>query len=288
MTTEPSDGHEPEDPAEAPVAPGGLSSGQKIVIAVAGALVLVAGGVLIGSQLGSDDEVIDEPTAEAPVVPGEQEPAAVPAEAQGFVDSYGERYAEPVATYYAEQQYKAEDGGLASTLDNEWVSAYVFDNSTTTPESPLYDIGFVRLPLETQINSTTMVDVLNNQEVANGINRYMNLIARNTSPEAVAVIDNEFLKYMGRDNANSANLLATLKSVVSQYGSAANYGLAPAVAVDYQTDDPEHTTVLTNSYRCLLLTTYPMRDLCEPSIIQLTYVLISRVSTQKAIDRLRP
>jgi len=87
VATEPSDGHEPEDPASAPAAPGGLSSGKKIVIAAAGALVLVAGGVLIGGQLGGEEDPAaqatliaeapapSEPTAEAPVTPGPQETA---------------------------------------------------------------------------------------------------------------------------------------------------------------------------------------------------------------------
>lgn len=92
MTTEP--GHGTVDNSEStPAAPGRLSNRVKIALAAAGALVLVAVGVVIGSQLGDGSQVAadPEPTAEAPVVPGPVEgESPEPTEEDPGVENPGE------------------------------------------------------------------------------------------------------------------------------------------------------------------------------------------------------
>ena len=86
-------GHASESTRLSPTAPSQMSNRTKIAIAAAGALVLVAGGVLIGGQLGGEEDPAAQatPTAEAPVTPGTQETAepqpTTPAEVIAAIDA---------------------------------------------------------------------------------------------------------------------------------------------------------------------------------------------------------
>lgn len=95
-------GHASESTRLSPTAPSQMSNRTKIAIAAAGALVLVAGGVLIGGRLGGEGDPAaqaaptaeapapSEPTPEAPVTPGPQETAehqpTTPAEVIAAID----------------------------------------------------------------------------------------------------------------------------------------------------------------------------------------------------------
>ena len=177
------------------------------------------------------------PVAEAPT---EQ---AIPDEAKEFVEAYGDMYSDPVATYYAEQAYMESSGGLSTTLNttSEWVANYEFSDNIYSEQSELGGIGFIYLPVEDRTDSQLTAELLNNESLTSCIDRYMNLIARNPDTQLVSIIDNEFTKYCGRGSSDTANLLTTLKSVVTKHGSAANYSLAPAI---YGEDDMTNTVVL--------------------------------------------
>ena len=205
-------------------------------------------GALLNKSQNTSEQPAPQPTIDAPVTPGEvitpevSETVSFPEEARGFIEEFGTQYTGPLATYRAEQSYAQNNDGLASTLGNNWISSYESTNNIMSPSSELFYIQFTQLALDTPIKNETVVDILNNPQTTESIDRYMNLIARNPSPEAIAAIDNEFIKYTGRNNPDAANLLDSLKEVVSTHGNAANYSLAPAAL---SSDTEEGTTVFT-------------------------------------------
>lgn len=256
MAMDPSGGQVPEDVAPAPAAPGGFSSGAKIAIAAAGALVLVLGGVLIGSRFSGEEDLDAQatPTAETPAVPGlvESEPVeSVPPEARSFVEQFGNRYTDPVATYYSEIAYETAGDGSGAIIPQELIDGYASDTFKDGTESFLGGMEYLSLPFETNIvdeSAEASAQFFNNSAVLGCMNRYMNLVAKNSSaPEAINIINDQFLYYCGNDSLSGGdlgyvqNLMNSLRSVTETYGSNANYSIAPAGA-DNDSQEGEGTS----------------------------------------------
>jgi len=165
------------------------------------------------------------------------ENASIPAEAQAFVTEYGSRYADPVSTYYAEQAYIAA-GNKGRLMPDIYISNY----DASAQMNSVSPLGFewYSVSPDAKIDLTTAMKVFN-EYTAKEVSIYMNALSKNPTPEAIAIIDNEFMNYCSdTNNANRfteddeyiATLMETAKGVVAKYGSAANYTVAQGSTVE--------------------------------------------------------
>lgn len=203
-------------------------------IAVGAATALIAFGIGVESWIGGSDKNV-VPTNNAGVTdtlnPG-SETQKIPAEAQKFVTEFGSRYVDPVSTYYAVEAYKKDHDGKTPILTDEFINNY--DNSGPQ-DGELSILGFTtyRLPLDTEVSQKTFIDIFNSYMKPN-LDLYMNLLSKNPSAKAVAIIDDEFKSYCSQntsfkeDDAQIAMLMNTAKSKVAEFGSAADYSVAKA------------------------------------------------------------
>lgn len=221
----------------------GFTDGQKKFLAAI-AITACLGGIIGGnivSRLNKADKIIDpsRPAVTDTVNPGatEKQPA-IPDEAKNFVAKWGNRYSDPVSTYYAAIGYEVAHPNAPVLVSDSYVSEYEMQKY---PSGETSDLGFsmTKLSLDKEIGQATSIEVFNNYTV-NNLNLYMNLIAKNPDQKAMEVIDNQFLNYCAGNyfddkntsnaeaKADGINLLRTAKAIALKYGSSANYNVAPA------------------------------------------------------------
>lgn len=229
---------------------------KKLIAIMSGIVLLIAVGSAIDSRLPRKNLPL---ATQVPITPiEEQQPVSVPAEAQHFVNDYSDRYSDPVSTYYAEMAYEAKNNGLGAVISDEILKSGKISTNSVIGETS--EIGFTeyRLPIDAKMDQETSLDIFNDYTSKN-LDRYMNMLSKNPSPEATAVLDSQFKNYcsdaMGDnlpqvgfllDDAKIKTLMDTAKEVVAKYGSNADYSVAKAIAI---MDDPENTsnTVFTNT-----------------------------------------
>lgn len=172
---------------------------------------------------------------------------------RSFIRDYGDRYSDPVSTYQAEEAYEAShsdgpnNGGLLIT--QETIANYDMSASMDLSGSPLGFEGY-KLPLSAKADRATSMEIFNNY-TCKEMSLYMNLLARNSNnPDAVAIIDFEISHWCASnwgqsspenaqiDDTSMQTMMETAKSVVAEYGSAANYTVAPGSATE---GDPNFT-----------------------------------------------
>ncbi len=164
----------------------------------------------------------------------------IPKEAQNFVIGSGNRYADPVSTYYAEISYAKNNNNIGSIITDEDIEAGKVTTDRTIGENS--EIGFTEyeLPIDAKMDQETSLKIFN-EYTSKNLSRYMNLLARNPSKEAQIVIDKQFENYCSSalgdnlpatafplDDTKIESLMDTAKSVVAKYGSNANYTVTPA------------------------------------------------------------
>jgi len=177
----------------------------------------------------------------------DQELRAIPNEAKGWVAEYGNRYADPVSTFYAEMGYEKKYG-KPTIISNKDVSEYEITYGTSGDTSPL---GFTMGTLELggTIDQEVSMRLFNSYEAPN-LSLYMNLLARNPASGAVAMIEEQFLAYsQGQDllsvggvyderaGTRTRKIMDTMASIVNKYGSNAIYSIAPAVSGSVENPD---------------------------------------------------
>lgn len=173
---------------------------------------------------------------------------------QVFLEEFGGRYADPVSTYYAEQAYQAANNRPAVLTDSA-IKTYGEGGNRQEHGSAL-GFDMYRLPLKTEINEATSIAIFNTY-TAKQLSLYLNYLAKNPTPEDVAVIDTQFMNYSSNtiganlpasafvdDDTDIATLMTTAKAVVAKYGSAANYTVEPG-AID--STDPNSTSFKSES-----------------------------------------
>lgn len=195
-----------------------------LAVALAGAVTLGAAGCS-GDKVGATAPEVNPSTTTESVAESQE----VPKEAESFIDQYGSLYDDPVSVYFAQKDYETNVSTRAIILSEEYITNY-------EPSSGLVsDLGFEegKFPVGSE-DINDFVDFFNEYTVPQ-VSRYMNLLARNPSPEAVKVIDNEFLKYCSAnenlgtqveftdDDQDILELMDLSKEIVAKYGSAANY-----------------------------------------------------------------
>lgn len=199
-----------------------------------GASVAVAGAALaIGLNLPKGDNANEnEPPVNDPKATSEAEAPAIPPEAQEFVDAYGSRYDDPVATYYAETAYRQANDDKLVVISQSYIDDYnyesrIFDTGELSP------LGFpvLRFSPDKEVNLENAVEQFNDALPA--LNQLINLLAKNPTIPEVAVIKDEFVKYSGFNNDTDAgHLVDMLHEVTIKYGSAANYIIEEGAITD--------------------------------------------------------
>lgn len=201
-----------------------------LAVALAGAVTLGAAGCS-GDKVGAQAPEVNPSTTTESVAESQE----VPKEAESFIDQYGSRYDDPVSVYFAQKDYEANVSTWPIILSEEYITNYEPSSGVVS------DLGFEmgKFPIESEgiEGIDDFIDVFNSY-TAPQLSRYMNLLARNPDPEAIKIIDNEFLNYCSAnsnigtqaeivdDNQDVINLMNLAKSTVSKYGSAANYYVA--------------------------------------------------------------
>lgn len=222
---------------------------KKVITAISG-IVLTT---MLLSGCGSETSKAinpNQPTTKATA--GETQKQPIPTEAKSFVNKYSSRYADPVATYYAVKGYGTEYFGIGSIINDSFVENYELTNMQDGTNAQL---GFktFELPLTTESSQTTALNVFN-EYTAPTLTKYMNLLSKNPGRKTVDFIDNGFRNYCSNTANNNTpgiaftlddeyinNLMDTAKSVVSEYGSTADYTVAPA---SINETDPNKTSFL--------------------------------------------
>lgn len=234
---------------EAMLPANGKKGVNKLLAGIALTLLLAAGGC------SSADKNPNTTTSTSSANPGEKQPS-IPGEAKSFVAEYGSRYhdtATAISTYYAEKSYESEHGGKSLLMSKKSISEYDFSGQVNFPTSPL-GFSVVELPLDAPINQETTMKLFN-EYTAPMLSLYMNLIAKNPSPDAVEIIDVQFKNYCAgkvrngystwdKEQAKDADtLLTTAKSIVAKHGPNANYTVLPA-----STDEKNPEVTLFNKF----------------------------------------
>lgn len=178
----------------------------------------------------------------------QQQQPEIPKEAQEFVDTNINKYPDPISTYYAEQAY--EKNNKNAILTDSFIDNY---NMITGSNSKISTLGFTsyEMPVDTLLTPQIVVKMFNEFLSAN-IERYMNLLAKNPSADAIKIIDRQFQDYCSdtsnymlpnlaytNDDEGIARLMDTAKSIVSEYDSASNFKVAKA---ELNNTDPNITS----------------------------------------------
>ncbi len=158
-------------------------------------------------------------------------------ELKNFVADFGDRYSDPISTFYSNNVYENETG-VNLIMTDKYISEY----DTTAQMHEPSPLGFERylIPKDSKIDQNLSMKIFNDY-TSKELSLYMNRLAKNPNPEAVAIIDYEFTNYcsmagndntpefaFNQDNEGIATLMETAKSVVAKYGNAANYSVEPA------------------------------------------------------------
>lgn len=169
----------------------------------------------------------------------------IPKEAQSFVEQYGDRYADPVATYYAVEAYQKANGDdydQSVVLSDEYVANFANSHGNYDTSGINYvaggesELGFhdYELPDSEAFDQDTNLKIFNDYFIPM-VNRYMNLLAKNPSPDAVALIDAQFLECCSNtgdnfsyDDQQIEDLMTMAKDIVATGGSEVNYSILPA------------------------------------------------------------
>lgn len=215
---------------------------QKLIASISGLLVTAGLGLGISKLIGNDSTEATPtpaPTKSEEVV--NTEPADTPAEieipeiAKPFMEIYGDHYANPMATYYAEYAIETQQN-YTSVLTDDFINSYDYPVFSSGEVSP---IGFesMKFAFDTELTKKNFVDLFNEQAIPN-LNLFMNLLARNPDSATRDIIKNEMKIYTSpADDSVVEGLMNTLEAVVDTYGSAAVFSASPLRAVEEYSRD---------------------------------------------------
>lgn len=217
---------------------------RKVMGYVALGSMIMAGGVLIGSfitnktnseqpspnKLPGSKPPISEKQAAAPT----EKKISVPAEAKSFVDEFGSRYTNPVASYYAEKSYESQHGGKKLVMTDNYINKYEISDVIKGETSEL-GFAMTRLPLDATISQETMMQLFNDR-TANNLSLLINLLAINTSPKGQEIIKSQFLnacsdtwsERKNDDDRDVQNLFNTASSIANKIGNNSICKVMPA------------------------------------------------------------
>jgi len=213
----------------------GLTSKQRIAIIMAGIALTagIAGGVSVNALNQRQPAVAEAPANPAkPANTGEIKQEA-PIDSKSFIAEYGSRYEDPLSTYYYVQSFTETNNNKSVLMSDKYIAEY----DMSAEKGAISPLGFESYSIspDTKFDLSTAIE-LYNKYTSKELSLYMNALAQNPSPEAVAIIDSQFMDYCSNtDNTTSAAddskrigaLMDTAKQVVKKYrGSAVGYIVA--------------------------------------------------------------
>ncbi len=165
---------------------------------------------------------------------------AVPAAAKSFVKEYGDRYTDPVSTYYAKQDYEANNNCPPALMSTDFINSYEISNTVDGDMSSL-DFTTLELLVNSAINQQSSIDLFNNYTSVN-LDCYMNVLSKNPGAKATEIINSQFLDYCSggswanvnnvtlnnKDPEEGQKLIDNFEAVVDKYGSNACYTIEKA------------------------------------------------------------
>lgn len=210
----------------------------KTIIAIAGVALALMATVGIGSKVMASN-LRQQTTSESTANPNAEK---TPRAAELFKEEFGGIYNDPVSTWYSKEAYKTQTGTDLVFSDSQiksWAKFGELKNSGIP-------FGFEEYKLNTgtELSEAMAIEIYNNY-TCKELSRYANLLAKNPTPEATALIDRQFESFSSKagnekfkdlaftnDDEAIANLMSTVKSIVAKYGSAANYTFQPGSLED--------------------------------------------------------
>ena len=204
---------------------------------------MLAGLVLLGA-LGAGCSSVT-PGANTP---GTNESAAnpgqtqeVPALAQFFINDYKDRFKDPLSTWYAKEAYKKAHDGMNPVLSDGAIKMYLESKANRQENAGPLGFNVYRLPDNAALDENKSIEIFNDY-TSKELSLYLNYLAKNPTPEGEALVDSEFMNYCSDtiyagnsaydftdDDRFIATIMDTMKSIVSKYGSTANYTVLPSV-----------------------------------------------------------
>lgn len=196
------------------------------------------------ATLGSIVLAACSPNPNPEATPPESKPSAeatvsYPEEATEYMAAFGNRYVDPVATYYADADY-TETHGISTTVNDFYFEDYVAEGGSTSELSTL-GFGINKIDPSVELSEVPISDIFNAN--LDGMNKLINYLAKNPLPEQQSVLTDEFVDYSGYANTRAANLVQTLQGVVSKHGSASNYEILPAIIDSGAELDPDEYSI---------------------------------------------
>ena len=220
-------------------APGTAENGRlKLREAVLAAAVV--GAIALGGGCSGDGVQSPEPSGAESAESSER---SLTADAQEFLDLYGSRFDDPVATYHANEAY-AFVSDYGAILEDGYISDY--DPEVRDGAQSVLGFETYSLDLSIEPDHRLMVEIFNGY-MADQMTLYMNALSKN--PNAGDVVDDQFREYCSFDANTStnaafrdddkyiANLMSTLGSLVQAYGSNSNYKVLSTEEDDGQSSE---------------------------------------------------
>ncbi|MEA9985651.1 hypothetical protein [Subtercola sp. RTI3] len=194
----------------------------------------------------------------------------VPAAATDFVVNNKAGFADPLAAWYAVQAYQAGGGYDETVLDPTYISTYAYPSAMDGLGPGLLIFRPSVLPLNAPIKNQDVKPsiALFNGEFVGNLTRYLNLVARNQSPSALKVIDNEFTIYCGQGNEYTSKLLGDLRTIGLNYGTAAVFTVEPG-----STDETTTGTLFSDNFN----TTIDNYDAATNTVLAFSNIVSMRI-----------
>lgn len=206
---------------------------KKIIASLSGiAFALSLGVVSSGCSSEKKIEAATEPTEQV------EKAEKVPREAREFVETYGDRYDDPVSAYYVNKAYMETHDGKSLIMTDEYINNYKKPHQYNMEGK--HGFAWHPLPNDIEINTNLSVKVFN-EYAKPMMENYLNLVAMNPGSKAAEIIDDEFMVYCGvtTDNQEAEKLMTTLKNIVFYNGSGVEYHVAEAEIVDFHDEESE-------------------------------------------------
>jgi hypothetical protein len=209
-----------------------ISRHKKAIGVIIAAATLFVGGMIF--QNSRSETTVDQPETELPADQGE---IKAPREAKEFVDQYLIRYGgtrEALSVYYSNKAYEKANSGKSLVLTDEYIESYVPIGLSGETIPNVSEHGFTRynLPKDMAMDRDGTVAIFN-EYMAPQLSLYMNLLAKNMTPKAKAIIDEEFEKYCSTSVTADDEMFKKLKNlasnIVSQNYSGSTYEIKPII-----------------------------------------------------------
>lgn len=221
---------------------------KKHKLARGGLALLLAGTVLTGAGCSGDRVGAQAPEVKpSTTTESVAEPVEAPEESKLFMVDFGDRYEDPISTYYACEGAKISHGNDFLVTDG-YLKSYAESRANRYQDGTPSELGFRPYAFSAgeAVDANTSIEIFNNY-TSKQLELYMNLLSKNPTQAGVSAIDKQFMdncsdtkfdtipdKSFHEDDQEIQAMMEIAKSVVEKYGSAANYTVQTA---EFRTSD---------------------------------------------------